>query len=150
LTYEGQRVALERRTEDCFYVGHPDFDLFLLEFSRHGRHVVEAFHGPDWYVNEAYSGQLQFTYPAAWEAYTGHYRTRSPEASNFRIVLRKGGLVLIFPWGTAESLVPLNDGSFRVGAAADSPETIRFDALVDGRTLLAEYSGCPYYRAFTP
>jgi hypothetical protein len=150
LTYQGQDVALERRTEDSFYVGHPDLDLFLLEFSRCGGKVVEALHGPDWYVNDAYSGQLQFAYPAAWEAYTGHYRTRSPEVSNFRVVLRKGKLVLIFPWGTAESLVPLDDGSFRVGADENSPETIRFDAVVDDRALLAEYSGCPYYRAFTP
>jgi CubicO group peptidase (beta-lactamase class C family) len=150
LTYKGHDVALERRTEDSFYVGHPDLDLFLLEFRRCGGQVVEAWHGPDWYANDAYSGQLQFAYPAAWEAYTGHYRTRSPEVSNFRVVLRKGHLVLIFPWGTAESLIPLDNGSFRVGADADSPETIRFDAIVDDRALLAEYSGCPYYRAFTP
>lgn len=150
LTYQGQVVALERRAEDGFYVGHPDLDLFLLEFSRHGGEVVEAFHGPDWYVNDRYAGQLQFTDPEAWKAYTGHYRTRSPEASNFRVVHRKGNLVLIYPWGTAASLVPLDDGSFRVGADEHSPETLRFDAIVDGRALLAEYSGCPYYRAFTP
>jgi len=150
LTYAGQTVALERRTKDCFYVGHPDLDLFLLEFGRRGSQVVEVFHGPDWYVNDRYLGPLQFAYPEAWEAYTGHYRTRSPETSNFRVVLRKGGLVLIFPWGTAESLVPLNDGSFRVGADENSPETLCFDAVVDGRALLAEYSGCPYYRTFTP
>jgi CubicO group peptidase (beta-lactamase class C family) len=150
LTYKGQDIVLERRTEDCFYVGHPDLDLFLLECSRHGGRVAEAFHGPDWYVNDHYTGQSQFAHPQAWEAYTGHYRTRSPETSNFRIVLRKGALVLIFPWGTAASLVPLHDGSFRVGADENSPETICFDAVVDGRALLAEYSGCPYYRAFTP
>jgi hypothetical protein len=150
LAYQGQIVALEHRTDDCFYVGHPELDLFLLEFSRHDGKVVEAFHGPDWYIHDRYSGQLQFTYPKAWEAYTGHYRARSPELSNFRVVLRKGGLVFIYPWGTAASLVPLNDGSFRVGADERAPETLRFDAVVDGRALLAEYSECPYYRAFTP
>ena len=150
LTYQGQVVTLEHRADDCFYVAHPELDLFLLEFSRHDGKVVEAFHGPDWYIHDRYSGQLQFTYPKAWKAYTGHYRARSPELSNFRVVLRKGGLVFIYPWGTAASLVPLKDGSFRVGADEHAPETLRFDAIVDGRALRAEYSGCPYYRAFTP
>jgi CubicO group peptidase (beta-lactamase class C family) len=149
LTFSGQVVELERRGEDQFYVGHPDLDLFLLEFRRHDGEVVEVFHGPDWYTNERYTGQVQFTYPEAWNTYTGHYRTRSPECSNFRIVLRKGNLVLIYPWGVAETLVELGDGGFRVGEDEHSPETLRFEAIVDGRALLAEYSGCPYYRAFT-
>jgi D-alanyl-D-alanine carboxypeptidase len=150
LTYHDQVVALEWRGADRFYVGHPEFDLFLLEFKRRNGEVVEAFHGPDWYINNRYAGPLQFAYPEAWEAYTGHYRARNPEASNFRVVLRKGDLVLIFPWGVAESLAPLDDGWFRIGADENSPETLRFDAVVGGRALLAEYSGCPYYRAFTP
>jgi len=65
-------------------------------------------------------------------------------------VRRKGGLALIFPAGASAALVPLDDGSFRVGADENAPETLRFDAVVDGRALVAEYSGCPYYRAFTP
>ena len=150
LSYAGQAIALERRGEDSFYVGHPDFELFLLEFSRRNGEVTEVFYGSDWYVNDRYTGPLQFVYPEGWEAYTGHYRSRSPETSNVRIVRRKGALALIFPAGTAEALMPLDDGSFRVGADEEAPETLRFDAIVDGRALVAEYSGCPYYRAFTP
>jgi hypothetical protein len=150
LTYNDCAVVLERRAEDRFYVGHPELDLFLLEFRRHGAEVVEALHGPDWYVNDRYAGPVQFEYPEAWEAYTGHYRARNPEASNFRVVLRKGVLDLLLPWGVVESLIPLDESSFRIGADENSPETLRFDAVVGGRALLAEYSGCPYYRAFTP
>jgi CubicO group peptidase (beta-lactamase class C family) len=151
LTYNEQVVVLERRAADRFYVGHPELDLFLLEFQRHDDgEVVEAFHGPDWYVNERYAGPEQFTSPERWEAYTGHYRARNPELSNFRVALRQGGLVLLIPWGGAEPLVACDDGSFRIGADENSPETLRFDAVVGGRALLAEYSGCPYYRAFTP
>jgi CubicO group peptidase (beta-lactamase class C family) len=150
LTYDDRSVALERHNADRFYVGHPALDLFLLEFKRHNGQVVEAFHGADWYRSERYTGPQQFAYPEAWKAYLGHYRSRSPELYNFRVVSRKGGLVLLLPWGGAEPLHPLDDGSFRIGADENSPETLRFDAVDGGRALLAEYSGCPYYRAFTP
>jgi hypothetical protein len=39
---------------------------------------------------------------------------------------------------------------FRVGSDACSRETLRFAAVVEGRALRADYSGCPYFRAFTP
>ena len=150
LSHADQRIALERRGGDCFYVNHPDFHRFWLEFQRSGDHVAEVFHGPDWYINERYAGPSQFTYPEAWDAYLGHYRARNAELCNFRIARRKGALVLISAWGTSEALVPLGDGSFRVGADENGPETLRFDALLNGHALLAEFSGCPYYRAFTP
>jgi len=44
-------------------VKHPDFALFLLRFGREESQVVEAFHGPDWYVNERYAGPTTFDYP---------------------------------------------------------------------------------------
>jgi CubicO group peptidase (beta-lactamase class C family) len=149
LTYEGQEVALERRAQERFYVGHPELDLFLLEFQRDGGQVVEALHGPHWYINDRYSGPQHFEYPVAWEAYPGHYRAHNPEQSNFRVVVRKGALALIFPGWASESLEPLEDGAFRIGEDKRSPETLRFDAVLGGRALRAHYSGCPYYRAFT-
>lgn len=149
LTYEGQVVALERRAPDHFYVGHPDFDLFLLEFQRDGGQVVEALHGPHWYINDRYAGPARFAYPAAWEAYAGHYRAHNPEQSNFRVVLRKGALALIWPGWAPESLEPVEEGVFRIGKESRSPETLRFDAVLEGRALRATYSGCPYYRTFT-
>ncbi|MFC2021321.1 serine hydrolase domain-containing protein [Chloroflexota bacterium] len=150
LEYEGKVVPLEQRAPDCFYVGHPHLDLFLLEFKRDKGKVLEAFHGPDWYINDFYTGPKRFEYPEEWEAYPGHYRTRSPELSNFRVVLRKGALSLIIPWGNTEPLIPLGDSLFRIGEDSRSPETISFDAVVEGRALQADYSGCPYYRTFTP
>ncbi|MFC1937944.1 serine hydrolase, partial [Chloroflexota bacterium] len=69
---------------------------------------------------------------------------------NFRVVLRKGVLALVFPSGGSESLIPLGGGFFRIGEDHRSPETLRFDAVVEGRALRADYSGCPYYRTFTP
>jgi D-alanyl-D-alanine carboxypeptidase len=149
LDYEGKTITLEKRAQDSFYVKHPHFDLFLIEFKRDSGKVVEAFHGSHWYINDSYTGPRHFDYPEEWEAYTGHYRTRNPELSNFRVVLRKGTLVLVFPSGASESLVPVDDGLFRIGEDHRSPETLRFDAVVDGHALRADYSDCPYYRTFT-
>jgi CubicO group peptidase (beta-lactamase class C family) len=149
LAYKGQEVVLERYAQDLFYVGHPELDLFFLEFQRDGGRVVEVLHGSDWYANDRYRGPRQFDYPTAWEAYPGHYRSHNPEQPNFRVVMRKGTLVLIFPGWATESLEPLEDGTFRIGQNPHSPETLSFDAVVEGRALRACYSGCPYYRAFT-
>ena len=150
LNYAGREIALEGRGDDSFYVGHPDLEPFLLEFGRDGDRVVEAFHGPDWYTSDGYSGPRSFDYPKEWESYPGHYRAHNPGLSNFRIVLRKGALLLVFPTGGNESLVPLGDRLFRIGEDQRSPETLRFDAVVGGRALRAHYSGCPYYRTYTP
>ena len=150
LHWRGRDAILEKRGEDTFYVSHPGLELFLLEFGRDGNRIVEVFHGPDWYVGEGYSGPLGFDYPEEWESYQGHYRTYNFGLTNFRIVLRKGALLLIYPTGGHEILAPLGDGLFRIGADLRSAETLRFDAVAMGRALRATYSGCPYYRTYTP
>ena len=54
------------------------------------------------------------------------------------------------PDGWEEPMTPLGGGTFRLGAEDWSPERLGFDAVVDGRALRANRSGCEYYRAFTP
>lgn len=147
---QGVEVALERRGADTFYVPHPDLALFLLEFGRDGDRVTEAFHGPGWYRSDRYSGPSDFDCPEEWDSYEGHYRTYNFVLTNFRVVVRKGQLLLIYPTGSHEVLVPTGEGSFRVGENPGSPETLRFDAVASGRALRATLSGCPYYRTFTP
>ena len=149
LVHNGERIALERRGKDRFYVHHPDFNLFLLRFGRKGEAVVEAFHGPDWYVNARYAGPTNFDYPKEWQAYPGHYRTAHPWFSNFRIVLRKGALWLIHPEGGEQAVVPLGEGVFRVGNEDYSPERLRFDTIINDQALRANLSGCNYYRTLT-
>ena len=150
LHWRGRDAVLERRGEDSFYVSHPELELFLLEFGRDEGRVVELFHGPDWYVGEGYSGPGTFDYPEEWERYLGHYRTYNFGLTNFRIVLRKGALLLMYPAGGYDVLTPLEGGLFRIGEDARSPETLRFDSVASGRALRAVYSGCPYYRTYTP
>ena len=146
----GRSVLLEGRSIDRFYVPHPDFALFLLEFERRDGTVVAAGHGPDWYVNDRFSGPVSFDYPPHWDAFVGHYRARNPELSNFRVGVHRGALTLFNPWGHTEPLVPLGGADFRIGPDERSPETLSFSAIANGRALRADYSGCPYYRAFNP
>ena len=150
LQHNGERVALEPRGPDTFYVPHADFSLFLLRFGRQSGTIVEAFHGPNWYVNDRYTGPAEFDYPAEWTAYPGHYRSHNPWFSNFRVVLRKGALALIAPPGGEETLEPLGNGTFCLGEAGLSPERIHFDTIVDGQALHACHSRENYYRTFTP
>ncbi len=149
LRYDDERVVLEQRGPDRFYVDHPDFALFLLRFGREEGQVVETFHGPDWYTNDRYAGPTTSDYPQEWDAYPGHYRSHNPWLSNFRVVLRKGALALIHPSGEEEPLEPLGGTVFRVGNDDRSPERICFDTILNRQALRANLSCGDYYRTFT-
>ena len=144
LAIRNQRVALESAGPNRFFVKHPDFELFLLEFGRDHNAVVEAFHGPRWFTNDRYAGPRTFEYPKEWDAFAGHYRSDSPWFGSTRIFVRKGML-------TAEGtpLVPLGDGVFRAGAEEWSPERISFGPVVNGRATRMKFSGVEFYRTFT-
>jgi len=144
-----KRIVLEPRGKDRFYVNHPDYALFLLEFNREENKVVEAFHGPEWYINGLYKGPSKFETPKEWEAYIGHYRSHNPWSSNFRVILRKGVLNLVHSSGQAVPLTSLGKGVFRIGKEGDFPEIIKFDAVASGRALRATLKGSDYSRAFT-
>ena len=150
LRWKGQDVVLQPRGQDSFYVPQPELEHYLLEFSRDGGRVVEAFHGPHWYLGEGYSGPDSFDHPSEWDSFVGHYRTYNFGLTNFRIVVRKSSLLLMYPQGGHDPLVPVGDGQFRIGEDIRSPETLRFDAVASGRAFRATYSGCPYYRTYTP
>ena len=87
--------------------------------------------------------------PKSGDSFTGHYRTYNFGLTNFRIVVRKGRLLLVYPAGSHEVLAPMAYGAFRIGEDPRSPETISFDSVASGQALRAVYSGCPYYRTYT-
>ena len=149
LYYDDERLVLERRGPNCFSVDHTDFSLFLLCFGHEDGEVVEVFHGPDWYINDRYSGSTTFDYPPDWDAYPGHYCSHNPWLTNFRIILRKGSLTLVYPSGEEDALVPIEDGIFRVGEDPLSPERIRFDVILNNQSLRANISCGEYYRSFS-
>jgi CubicO group peptidase (beta-lactamase class C family) len=146
LLHGGRRVALERAPPaDTFIVKHPDFDLFLLGFSREGGAVTEAFHGGDWYAGARYAGPREFGHPKEWEGYVGHYHNDSPWYGGARVVLRKGRLWL----DGLQPLAPKADGTFGVGDT-DGPDRVGFESVVAGRAMRMNYSGILFRRAFTP
>jgi CubicO group peptidase (beta-lactamase class C family) len=145
LVHNGQRVVLEQAARDRFIVKHPEFELFLLGFSRDKDVVVEAFHGSRWWVNEHYAGPKTFDYPKEWDALTGHYRSDSPWYGSTRLVIRKGGLLL----DGERPLPQIEPGVFR--PLGDSPaDWVTFDTIVNGRATHLNYSGIDFYRTFTP
>lgn len=151
LEHAGRRIPLERHQTDQFYAHHPDFSLYPFRFGREDEKVVEVFHGPDWYIHDRYHGPLSFDYPRHWDAYPGHYRAHNPWLTNFRIVLRKGALALIYPDGSEEPLEPLSDARFRIGRDTRSPERIHFSEIIDGKAVYATLDGgSRYARTFTP
>ena len=150
LNHQGTPIVLEKRGNDCFYVNHPDFDCFLLRFGRaETSDITEACHGANWYISEKHTGSKAFDSPAEWSAYPGHYRAHNPWQTNFRVILRKGTLWLVWPDGDEEALTALEDGTFRIGDDI-SPERLRFKQIINGKALRANLSVCDYYRFFTP
>jgi CubicO group peptidase (beta-lactamase class C family) len=149
----GQELVLERAEGDAFLVPHPVLGRFHLRFGRaeDGR-VVEAFHGGDWFRGAGYAGPDPAEVPETWRGYTGHYRGAGLWEPSFRVVIRKGALIKTSPnaeTGEAElELVPLEDGSFRVGSEAWRPDRLRFEDIADGRALRAVYEGTSWYRTF--
>lgn len=155
LLWGTERVPLEPRGRDAFYVPHADWSRFLLRFQRQDGQVTEATSGPDWYTNERYQGPTTFEVPDEWQAYPGHYRAHNPWLSNFRIALRKGELVLLTAAGGEQELVQESEDAFTYSRFLDEnktvhpPEHLRFDTIIDGLAQRAMLSGCACYRFFT-
>jgi CubicO group peptidase (beta-lactamase class C family) len=85
---------------------------------------------------------------AEWAALTGYYTCHNPWLPSMRVYIRDGSLRARGGEGD-EPLVPLPDGSFRVGADDRSPERARFDTVLNGTATRAVFSGCALYRTFT-
>jgi len=73
--------------------------------------------------------------------------------SHLRIVARRGALWLIAPWveepGGEVELVPLADGTYRVGCEEWRPDRLALDAVIDGRATRAVYDFLSFYRVET-
>jgi CubicO group peptidase (beta-lactamase class C family) len=148
-----ERDPLEPKVADTFLVAHEALDRFPLEFVRDeaGR-VVEAFHGSTWFRGKDYEGTEPDPLPDAWAGLPGFYRNDSPWNPVLRVLARKGGLVLEWPYESGDQgadgwLVPLDDGWFAVGTERD-PRRIRFEgATTGGLAVVAEFNGGRWYRS---
>ena len=148
-------VLVERdplgEVNDSFLLPHPALDGHALRFGRDASGaVVEAFHGNHWFRGPAWSGPDPATHPAEWEAYPGLYRSDDPWSPAMLVCLRKGVLVLEWPLDNENSvgeLIPLADGSFAVGELW-MPKRIRFDRMVEGKTIMAVFNAGRWHRSF--
>jgi CubicO group peptidase (beta-lactamase class C family) len=145
LLHKERKIALERAGRDLFLVKDPDFDLFLLGFTRDKEKVIEAYYGSDWYPGVNYSGSRTFTPPKEWEGYVGHYYNDSPWYGDSRIVLRKGQLYA----DGVQPLVPRGDGKFGLNDPK-APDWITFESVINGRAMRLNLSGVIFRRIFTP
>lgn len=154
LTIRLERDPLAPEVGDLFLVAHEAIDRFPLEFARDAAGtVVEAFHGSTWFRGEAYAGPQPAPLPPEWSGYPGLFRNNSPWNPVFRILSRKGGLVLQWPYESGDQgpdgrLIPLGDGSFAIGDEA-SPRRLRFEGVTyRGLAAVARFNGGRWYRGF--
>ncbi len=145
-----QKIVLEKLGKDTFYTPHPEFDRHPFRFVRNeADSVAEMTRGAGWYTHDRYRGPRSFGMPSDWQAYVGRYRNYSPWFPYFEIVVRKGQLIAITGMG-GESyygetvLTQIDPGVFRPGEEP-SPETLRFEAVVDGQALSAVWSGHRFF-----
>jgi CubicO group peptidase (beta-lactamase class C family) len=148
-----ERDPLTADAGNQFLVVHPNLERFPVRFARGSDGLArEAFYGDRWFRGERYDGDPPERAPQEWQAYTGLYRTDDPWMPTLRVVLRKGRLALQFPVelsdeaGEAE-LQPLEDGWFAAGEPWE-PRRIRFDRLVEGKAVVAEFNAGRWYRSF--
>ncbi len=149
LDIDGRTYPMERREEDEFFVEAPGFELFLTRFSRSDGKVMGASHGPTLFTKAGVKPPRPRKSPSAWSAYVGHYRTHDQWLSNFRIIMRNGALFKVDPSGKESPLIHIRGSEFREGPDQQSPETVKFDTLHNGKAMRVLNSGCPCYRTFT-
>jgi CubicO group peptidase (beta-lactamase class C family) len=106
--------------------------------------VVDVAYGSHWYANEKYSGPREFTSPAAYEQYVGHYRNDEPWTGSTRVVLRKGKLWL-------DGVVPLEQDAqvanlFHFRDEPTNPEVVRFLHVVNEKAQMIKISGTDLWR----
>jgi len=146
-------VELETWDDDLHLAPHPAWDRFLLRVDRgaDGQSPPELWHGGTRYVREASTPRRLPDPDPSLVAHVGTYRSFTPWTPVFRVVLRGDRLWLLFPEppdgaDPEQPLIPLADGSFRLGDEAGGPERVRFDLLHDRRSRRAHLSGWPYHR----
>jgi D-alanyl-D-alanine carboxypeptidase len=144
------RSILYRDGEDSFLSLDTAFARFPLHFGRKDGCVVELIHGGHWFAGTAYQGPVSIHQPPAWRAYIGHYRAQVPYYSNYRVIARRGELLLVSPEGVEEVLVPLGGARFSVGKEPQAVEQVQFLDVVSGRALRLTLAGTDYYRSTAP
>jgi CubicO group peptidase (beta-lactamase class C family) len=135
---DGTTVLLEGLRDGEYLLDTPGFCRYPLKFVIKDDEVIGFGHGSDSYWLEPHAASPTFNkVPETWRSFVGHYRSHNSWMPNIRIVLRNGELAYIDPSAGEEPMVPLPDGSFRIGKDPRSPERIRFDLIIGGKAFRA-------------
>jgi CubicO group peptidase (beta-lactamase class C family) len=135
--WNGQRVGVERAGADVFYLRHPGLQILPLKLNRTDGRVVSAWWGPVLYAADP-AARTPAPVPETLKCCAGRYDDNDPWSPGLiRVVARADGLSL----DGVTPLVPLPDGSFRLGADAFGCERVRFDAMLDGKAQRMTFSG---------
>ena len=146
----GEAAPLEIAGADAFASPSPSLARFPLRFKREGGVVVALTHGTEWHPREGHVATEVATPDPAWESLIGHYRGYGLNVIDVRVLVRRSRLRLTDAQaGTDDELVPLPDGSFRIGTEPWRPDRIRLDTEIGGRATRAVMDGAPLYRTFT-
>jgi D-alanyl-D-alanine carboxypeptidase len=103
--------------------------------------VVEVSYGPQWYVNENYSGPRTFTVPKDYEAFAGRYRSESPWGGGTNVYVLKGQLML-----DGNTLHRVGGGLFRTGDEEWVPDTAEFLRIFEGKPRILRVTGMDFWR----
>lgn len=140
-------VALVPVRDDVFAVpGSPYLVRFGRQDGQDGE-VVELSHGPGHWVTDDYTGEVDRPQPPQWNAYAGQYRAHKPFEPTFRVLVRNGVLLQVWPFGRECALTATDTAATFV--VEGTREVLTFDTHAGDHTLRATLSGCPYYRTFT-
>lgn len=151
LVHQGSRIPLQSMGGNNFLAPHRDFEHFLFVFGRAEQKdpksvVVEVGWGGAWFAGANYKGPSKFDYPKIWDAYAGHYRNESPWIGSFRVVVRKGTLMV----DGVLALEPGDDGMFHSRDDKNNSDWLRFSDIVNGQAMRVKFSGEDLWRVMTP
>lgn len=151
---DGQRASAELRADGVLLIPMPGWEMFLLRGIRDLQtgHYASLTHGPDRFFPVGAEG---FVPPMdqALEPVVGHYRASNPWSNDLRVFQRAGKLFVQIldysndPGDIEYELVPLQaKRTYRVGVEDWQPDRIQFDAIVEGKTQIANYMNLPHAR----
>ena len=103
--------------------------------------VVDVCYGPDWYVNDKYSGPRSFIAPREYAAFVGRYRSESAWGGTAAVYVLKGQLML-----GGSTLHRIGGSLFRLGDEEWVPDTAEFRCVFEGKSRIVRIAGMDFWR----